>query len=307
MSETIHGLLYDRNYQIIINDMPDSIYYYFDYDERSYQLNMDFQHFHSFHEIHLLLNPNACHLIEGIPYAIEPNDFVLLPPSLLHKTAYPQGTPSKRIIMNFLYPPEYIDTHPALKTLLTPFSCQIPIFRFDLEKQQVLNLILNDIFTMSRQALPSDVEMMMIHNRFLEFLYKLWELKDYSLYAPTEFDNELSEKIYRITSYIHAHYRQELSLESLAKHFFMSTCYLSHQFRKVTGYTLIHYIQMTRIRNAQYALMNTRGRITDIAQQCGFTSFSQFNRVFRKFCGTSPSDFRRHPIMPAFPQHTSSE
>jgi len=307
LSESIHGLSYEQNYQIIINNMPDSIYYYFDYDERSYQVNMDFQHFHSFHEIHLLLSPKASHLVEGIPYSIETNDFVLLRPSLLHKTTYPEGAPSKRLIINFLYPQEYLDSHPALRLLLDPFSDALPIYRFERDKQLVLNQIINEIYLFSKQQLPSDVKMMMIHNRFQAFLYKLWELKNYNLYIPEEFDSEQSEKIYRITAYIHTHYQEELTLESLARQFYMSTCYLSHQFRNVTGYTLIHYIQMTRIRNAQYALINSSEKITDISEQNGFTSFSQFNRVFRKFCGVSPSDFRKNPVMSVFPPRTSSE
>ena len=90
---------------------------------------------------------------------------------------------------------------------------------------------------------------------------------------------------------------EELSLESLAEQFYISTYYLSHRFRQVTGYTLIHYIQMTRIRSAQYALINTREKITDISAACGFTSFSQFNRVFNKFCHTSPSQFRVNGVV----------
>ena len=307
MSEIINGLLYNKQHNIIINDMSDSIYYYFDYDDRSYQVNMDFQHFHSFHEIHLLLSPAANHLIEGIPYAIENNDLVLLRPSLLHKTYYPEGAPSKRIIINFLYPPEYLETHPAIKTLLAPFSTEPPIYRFDKEKQQILNGILNEIFQLSQQTIPADVMMIMVHNRFVEFLYELWNLKSYNIYAPKKFDNELSEKIYQITSFIHAHYHEELSLEYLAKLHYMNPCYLSHQFRNITGYTLIHYIQMTRIRNAQYALINTSDKITIIAEASGFTSFSQFNRVFRKFCGVSPSDFRKNPVMSTFPPVVSTE
>ena len=47
MSELINGILYEKRHDIIINNMSDGIYYYFDYDERSFQVNMDFQHFHS--------------------------------------------------------------------------------------------------------------------------------------------------------------------------------------------------------------------------------------------------------------------
>lgn len=307
MSEDINSMIYDRNHHIIINGMSDNIYYYFDYEQRSYQVNMDFQHFHSFHEIHILMSPKASHMIEGIPYTIHTNDFVLLKPSLLHKTFYPQGPPSKRIIINFLFPQEYMKSHPALSVLLTPFETPLPIFRFDSEKLASLNQVLNIILTISKQPLPKEVQTMMIHNYFLEFLYKLWELKDHNLYVPEKFDNEISEKIYKITSYIHNHYQENLSLNAIARQFFISVHYLSHQFPKVTGYTLTEYIQMTRIRNAQYALINTSDKITTISELCGFNSFSQFNRVFRKFCRISPSDFRKNPITSLYPPQNVSE
>ena len=86
---------------------------------------------------------------------------------------------------------------------------------------------------------------------------------------------------------------EELSLDELAKEAWMSPYYLSHQFRRVTGYTLTHYIHLVRVRNCQFLLINSRKKITEIASDCGFTSFSQFNRVFRRFCGESPSDYRR--------------
>lgn len=50
---------------------------------------------------------------------------------------------------------------------------------------------------------------------------------------------------------------------------------------------------MTRIRNAQQLLLNSSEKITDIAAQCGFSSFSQFNRIFNKQSGMSPSAYRR--------------
>ena len=84
----------------------------------------------------------------------------------------------------------------------------------------------------------------------------------------------------------------ELSLTGLADRFYMSTYYLSHQFKEVTGFTLISYIQMTRIRNAQQMLIFSSKKITDIAEECGFTSFSQFNRMFNKFCGMSPREYK---------------
>jgi AraC-like DNA-binding protein len=43
-------------------------------------------------------------------------------------------------------------------------------------------------------------------------------------------------------------------------------------------------------------LVYSRLKITAIAEQCGFNSFSQFNRVFNKLSGMSPSEFRKGKI-----------
>ena len=103
----------------------------------------------------------------------------------------------------------------------------------------------------------------------------------------------LTSKVYSITSYIHEHYKENLSLDFLAKQFYISSYYLSHQFKKITGFTLINYIQMTRIRNAQQLLLSSdKMKVTAISNSCGFVSFSQLNRTFNKYCGTSPSKFR---------------
>ena len=113
-----------------------------------------------------------------------------------------------------------------------------------------------------------------------------------------EYTNEAAlpptqQKIYDIASYIHAHYAEPLSLDLLAQQFYISSCYLSHQFKAITGFTLTEYIQMTKVRNVQSLLINTRIPITDAALSCGFTSFSQFNRVFQRYIGMSPSQYRK--------------
>ena len=61
----------------------------------------------------------------------------------------------------------------------------------------------------------------------------------------------------------------------------------------MTGFTLTHYIQLTKLRNVQSLLINTDMPITEAALSCGFTSFSQFNRVFGKYIGVTPSQYRR--------------
>ena len=112
-------LKYQRNYSIIINDCDVSLFYYFDYGERYKQINMEFQHSHRFHEIMIPLSPDTIHFIEGVPYSLEEGDIVLLPPTILHRTEYPAGPPSKRLIISFWYPKDLFGMADYYLPLLT--------------------------------------------------------------------------------------------------------------------------------------------------------------------------------------------
>lgn len=289
------NLFYENKHFIIVNDINHHTFYYFDYDERDYSINMEFEHFHPFYEILILLGKECDHLIEGSPLHMQTNDMVLLAPSRLHKSVYPKGEASKRIVISFMFPDDYFGHAETYKEILSPFDEKIPIFRFEPEERRKLFNILNELFSYSAGPKYSgnDLDSFYIHTKFQEFLFTLYSIKDKNIYKDDTTYNSIERKIYDITSYIHANYSEELSLESLAEQFYISPCYLSHQFKTVTHFNLMNYIQMTRIRNVEYKLTSTNEKISDIAESCGFTSFSQFNRIFKKITGISPSDFRR--------------
>jgi AraC-like DNA-binding protein len=134
---------------------------------------------------------------------------------------------------------------------------------------------------------------LIIHQKFIEFLTLLYLNQGQNLYRNESEMSPAEQKIYAITSYIHSHYAEELSLNMLAQKFFISSYYLSHQFKDVTGFTVTDYIQMTRVRNVQALLVGTRIPITEASLRCGFNSFSQFNRIFRKHIGVAPSVYRK--------------
>lgn len=290
------SLLYEKKHFIIINDIDHHTFYYFDYDERDYSINMEFQHYHAFYEILIFLGKDADHLIEGSPFHIQTNDMVLLAPSRLHKSIYRKGDPSKRIVISFLFPDNRYGISDTYDKILSPFNAEVPIYRFEPEGKKKLFGILNEIFSFSKgpHYTGNDTDEFWIHTKFQEFLYTLYSLQSKNIYSDNTTYNSIERKIYDITAYIHAHYMEDLSLESLSEQFFISPCYLSHQFKNVTKFNLMNYIQMTRIRNVEYKLISTNDKISDIAEGCGFTSFSQFNRIFKKISGTSPSEFRRN-------------
>lgn len=292
----VNPINYEEKRFIIVNDISKTLFYFFDFDTRSNSRHMEFEHFHSYYEIHILLSSNALHFIKGIPYHIQMNDFVLLPPSLLHKTSYPEGKPSKRLVITFMYRKDGYGFADSYEEILAPFHAPLPIYRFPDEQQSVLAGLINQIVELSRlagtQELTGAYELT-LHSIFTEFLFCLNLFRDKNIYRKEHVEDTVSERIYAVSNYIHTHYMEELTLDDLAKEAWMSPYYLSHQFKRVTGYTITHYVHLVRIRNCQFLLINSRKKITEIAADCGFTSFSQFNRVFRKFCGESPSDYRK--------------
>ncbi|BCJ96762.1 transcriptional regulator [Anaerocolumna cellulosilytica] len=298
-------VLYEREHITEINEQGNPFYYFIDYDERSYNINMEFQHFHQFYELCILLDNAADHLIEGDIYDLQFGDIVALRPSLLHKTQYPHGSAKKRIIINFTFPMDVPGIAEDYRTLLSIFDKPIPIYRFEGKYKTEIFEILNDIFRLTKTK--SSIGNLLIHTKFVEFLTKIYQNREQNVYVVHSSKDNLTSKIYSITSYIHEHYTEDLSLEFLAKYFYISTYYLSHQFKKITGFTLNSYIQMTRIRNAQQLLLSTDMKITEISDACGFSSFSQFNRTFNKYCNTSPSKFKSNKGGKAMLSYARSE
>ncbi len=286
--------LYEGKHMIRMGDPKEPFFYCFDYDERSHSVNMEFQHFHGFYEIFILLDDEASHIIEGQLYTLSLYDIVCLPPGLLHKTQYPVGLPKKRLIITFSLPEPFFHYLPEYKQLLSLFDEQVPIFRFSGAALQSLISALNRIYLSDRAA--SSIQGLTTFQMIVDFLTVLYNNRARNQYKPVSTLGALTDKIYDICAYISAHFDEPLGLSGLAKQFYLSDYYLSHKFKEVTQFTLTDYIQHTRIRNAQQALMFSREHITQIAQACGFKSFAQFNRVFHKHCGISPSQYRKENV-----------
>ena len=74
-----------------------------------------------------------------------------------------------------------------------------------------------------------------------------------------------------------------------------STCpyYLSRLFKRVTGQSIVDYINNRRIEAAQKLLETTELSISAVAEQTGFASAAHFRRVFHEVMGTGPLQYRK--------------
>jgi AraC-like DNA-binding protein len=99
-------------------------------------------------------------------------------------------------------------------------------------------------------------------------------------------------EIWKARRFIEEHSGEELSLNKVAKAVNISPNYLSEKFKQVTGVNFVEYVARTRFDKACRLLRDLDLRISEIAFAVGFQSLSQFNRVFKKLSGKSPTEFR---------------
>ena len=108
-------------------------------------------------------------------------------------------------------------------------------------------------------------------------------------------------EIWKTRKFIEEHSDEKLSLSTVAKAVNIHPNYLSERFKQITGMKFVEYVASTRFQRARELLHNGDISISEIAFAAGFQSLSQFNRVFKRLSGKSPTQYRakrmvrRHP------------
>ncbi len=115
--------------------------------------------------------------------------------------------------------------------------------------------------------------------------------EDRSTQAAPGRDRAEPAKIWKARRYIEEHSGEELSLTAVAHIVNINPNYLSEKFKEVTGVKFVDYIARRRFARACVLLQDRRLRISEIAFAV-FQSLSRFNRVFRRFAGKSPTEYR---------------
>lgn len=99
-------------------------------------------------------------------------------------------------------------------------------------------------------------------------------------------------RIWKARNFIHTHCGEGLSLGKVAREANTSAHYFSEKFKEATGTTFVRYVARARFEKAAALLQEADLRVSEIAFAVGFQSLSQFNRVFRKFAGQAPTEYR---------------
>lgn len=96
-----------------------------------------------------------------------------------------------------------------------------------------------------------------------------------------------------VNDFIVAHYQDPISLESAAAACGYSKYYFAHCIKQITGGTFVEFLILYRLNIARARIRDTEDTVTEIALDSGFGNLRSFNRMFRKYYGTTPTEYRK--------------
>ena len=108
--------------------------------------------------------------------------------------------------------------------------------------------------------------------------------------AETE-EVKMNEAFIKLTNYLKDNYHKKFTLDMLGKKFALSPGYICNLFAKHYNTTLTCYITDIRMRNAVKLMKECDFSLKKIALECGFRDYFYFNKVFKAYYGTTPSQY----------------
>ena len=251
------------------------------YDKRS----MDFDsHSQDFHKLIICLSGSVTYTIEGKSYVLAPWDILLVPKNMIHHSKTDALQAYERIVL--FIDDEYLASLGKDGSLAECFGQAYTegrcLFHAENEEKtsifsaatELENEVKNKDFGSDLLADASFVRLMVHVGR---------------LSADGKEGVVADHKLDGIIAYINTNYNKDLSIDSLAKKFYISRSYLMHKFKSVTGGSVHSYINQKRLA-AALSLLRDGWQATDASQECGFSDYTVFYKSFKKMYGYSPAE-----------------
>jgi AraC-like DNA-binding protein len=263
-------------------------------------------HFHKQYEIILFLSDGALLEIGNRSYNVRAGDVFLLNNKEYHRTSGAVGKPHNRYVLMF-DPEEYLSgCSEIFQYEFDAFFEHRPenfVHRLHLSEENLKNvekLFLNIEREINDEEKKEQVKLRLA---ILNLIVELSEMYRFFLKEQKGITNENKvqdtvfkdpilnrNRIEQIKKYIVEHVNEKLELDDIAKEFYMNRYYLSHYFKKETGFTLQQYITNRKVVEAKGKLKSGYS-VTEIAAQLSYNSDSHFIATFKKSTGITPKKY----------------
>jgi AraC-like DNA-binding protein len=260
------------------------------YYEKSLERSGLGHHFHCYHELILVREGSAEFKINGISMTAEADSLVVISDLEQHERVM-KAVPYNRYVLTITTDLCLLAiSEPILLSLLMQrpenFNHVIPLGPKLAERlsrcfqKAARECEQKEVFWETRAA--------MLVTETLLLLYR-----DKSSVFPGQKDTQTVQIVLQVQQDIARNYRDKITLEELAKKYFISQYYLSRVFKELTGYGFKEYLILYRINEAKKLLSYTKLPVTEVCFACGYQNSDHFIRIFRENQGCSPLQYRK--------------
>lgn len=136
---------------------------------------------------------------------------------------------------------------------------------------------------------------------FLSILYDLSISRNQQFLSSPSYvnkqENTRSRRIKKVIDYIKENYQKPIKIKEMADMVNMSETAFSHFFKTRTQRSFTDYLTDFRVGYSSRMLMESEKSIAEICFECGFNNISNYNRIFKKKKGCTPSEFKKQQLL----------
>lgn len=236
-------------------------------------------HTHAFSELFYVTGGEGRFAAGNRSYPLRKDDLVIINPHIAHTEFSSDDDPLEYIVLGI----EGLQfSESGLVPLDHPGVYIINAYR---QVSAYIQLLLEEI---QQERLGNDAVCQNLLNIILILILRHGEI-DISI-TPSR---NVSMECASIRTYIDNHFKESVTLDTLAGVVHQNKYYIAHAFKDAYGLSPIKYLMQKRVEESCYLLATTDSPIAEIAAMTGFSSASHFSQAFRRIAGTTPNEYRR--------------
>lgn len=275
------------------------------FSNRQYMLSQDFEifyysdpalsrvasHTHDYYEFYFFLEGDTSMEIDGELYPSRYGDVLLIPPGKRHRAViHSQEKPYRRFVfwISREYLSQLLEQSCAYGYLIRhaeasgEFSFHNDVITFNAIQSKVIRLLEE----VHGEQFGKEAQISLCVNDLILYLNRVAYAQDHPVSRSEE------QSLYQnLLLYLEEHLEEDLSLERLAKEFFVSKYYIAHLFKDNMGLSIHQFIRKKRLAACRDAIAG-HGKISHAYLTYGFKDYSSFYRAFKKEYGMSPRELQ---------------
>lgn len=240
-------------------------------------------HYHDFHKVIIFLSGKAAYHIEGKSYYLKPWDILLVNRHAIHKPEIDFSVPYERFV---LWIRDDIKSTELLRCFQKAIDRSYNLIRLDSDTQEKLKQLLYELeAALKDEKFGSELLGSALFTQFMVYVNRIFLEKQYIYDAHSYSSDSQIEELLR---YINHNLTEDLSIETLARKYYLSKYHMMRKFKEETGYTVHNYIISKRLLLARTKISEGTP-ILNAAQLSGFSDYTTFSRAYKKQFGIAPS------------------